>query len=137
VRNAHSRLTHELIPVWRRLEADSERGRPARRSAAVQRRARPLALPARLVQEAPGHRELFARKAECRLHPHRWTPRILALDNAMARLAAHEIDHLSGILYTSRMRQGTQPIPVAEYRRTGHAWTYPADGQANAGQPPR
>jgi peptide deformylase len=64
-------------------------------------------------------------------------PRILALDNAMARLAAHEIDHLNGILYTSRMRQGTQPIPVAEYRRTGHAWTYPADRQANAVQPPR
>jgi peptide deformylase len=44
---------------------------------------------------------------------------VLSLDNAMARLAAHEIDHLNGRLYTSRMREGTRPIPVAEYRGTG------------------
>ena len=62
---------------------------------------------------------------------------ILALDNAMARLAAHEIDHLDGMLYTSRMREGTRPIPVAEYRGTGHAWNYPAPGQAAAGAPER
>ncbi len=64
-------------------------------------------------------------------------PYILALDNAMARLTAHEIDHLNGMLYTSRMRHGTQPIPVAEYGGTGHAWNYPADGRAPAGEPPR
>jgi hypothetical protein len=23
------------------------------------------------------------------------------------------------------MREGTRPIPVAEYRGTGHAWAYP------------
>jgi peptide deformylase len=50
---------------------------------------------------------------------------VLSLDTAMARLAAHEIDHLDGLLYTSRMRADTHPIPVAEYRDTGHAWSYP------------
>jgi peptide deformylase len=49
---------------------------------------------------------------------------VLSLDTALARLAAHEIDHLSGLLYTARMHDGTHPIPVAEYRGTGHAWTY-------------
>jgi peptide deformylase len=62
---------------------------------------------------------------------------ILALDNAMARLAAHEIDHLNGLLYTSRMRDGIRLIPVAEYRGTGRTWAYPAPapGQATAGTP--
>jgi peptide deformylase len=64
-------------------------------------------------------------------------PYILALDNAMARLASHEIDHLNGLLYTSRMRNGIQPIAVAEYRGTGRAWTYPADGRTPGGEPPR
>lgn len=59
---------------------------------------------------------------------------ILALDNAMARLVAHEVDHLNGRLYTSRMRGGTSPIPVAEYRGTGHAWAYPAPGRAAEGR---
>ena len=57
---------------------------------------------------------------------------ILALDNAMARLAAHEIDHLAGQLYITRMRDGIRPIPVSEYRGTGHTWTYNALGQAPA-----
>jgi peptide deformylase len=60
---------------------------------------------------------------------------ILALDNAMARLAAHEIDHLNGRLYTSRMRDGVRPIPVSEYRGTGQSWAYPAPGQGRAGAP--
>jgi peptide deformylase len=51
--------------------------------------------------------------------------RVISLDTAMARLTAHEIDHLNGQLYTSRMREGTRPIPVAEYKNTGHAWNYP------------
>lgn len=42
----------------------------------------------------------------------------------LARLIAHEIDHLNGILYTDRMRSGVQPIPVEEYRGTGSTWTY-------------
>ena len=57
-------------------------------------------------------------------------PCILSLDYAVARLGGHEIDHL----YTSRMREGTRPIPVAEYRGTGHTWTYPAQAQAAEGQ---
>jgi peptide deformylase len=52
---------------------------------------------------------------------------ILAVDNGLARLAAHEIDHLNGRLYTTRMRDGITPIPVAEYRGTGHSWAYPAE----------
>jgi peptide deformylase len=50
---------------------------------------------------------------------------LLSLYTAMARLTAHEIDHLNGMLYTTRMRDGIQPIPVAEYKETGNAWTYP------------
>jgi peptide deformylase len=60
---------------------------------------------------------------------------ILALDNAMARLAAHEIDHLNGLLYVSRMRDGVHPIPVSEYRGTGHAWPYQGPGHASARTP--
>ena len=36
-------------------------------------------------------------------------------------------------MYTSRMREGIRPIPVAEYRDTGNAWTYPA--QTQLGEP--
>jgi hypothetical protein len=53
----------------------------------------------------------------------------------MARLVAHEVDHLNGILYTSRMREGISPIPVAEYRGTGHAWSYPAAAGPAEGRP--
>ncbi|WP_254668618.1 peptide deformylase [Frankia sp. CgS1] len=42
----------------------------------------------------------------------------------LARLVAHEIDHLHGQLYTDRMRAGTTPIPVEQYRGTGSAWSY-------------
>ena len=42
----------------------------------------------------------------------------------LARLVAHEIDHLDGLLYTSRMRPGMEPIPVEEYRQTGRTWAY-------------
>ncbi|WP_406425402.1 peptide deformylase [Streptomyces sp. NBC_00873] len=38
-------------------------------------------------------------------------------DRVLARLIAHEIDHLDGLLHTARMRPGVQPIPVEEYRR--------------------
>ncbi|WP_280387732.1 peptide deformylase [Nocardia wallacei] len=44
--------------------------------------------------------------------------------NGIARLVHHELDHLDGILYTSRMRPGVEPIPIAEYRQTGRAWSY-------------
>ncbi|MFF1795835.1 peptide deformylase [Kitasatospora sp. NPDC058263] len=42
----------------------------------------------------------------------------------LARLIAHEIDHLDGLLYTDRMHPDIQPIPVEEYRGTGSTWAY-------------
>ncbi|MFE7358721.1 peptide deformylase [Streptomyces sp. NPDC057543] len=44
-------------------------------------------------------------------------------ERGLARLVAHEVDHLDGLLYTSRMRSGVEPIPVEEYRHSG-AWAY-------------
>ncbi|AVV45403.1 formylmethionine deformylase [Streptomyces sp. P3] len=45
-----------------------------------------------------------------------------------ARLIAHEIDHLDGLLLLTRIRPGMTPIPVEEYRKTaeatGRAWSY-------------
>jgi peptide deformylase len=49
---------------------------------------------------------------------------ITIFENAMARLVAHEIDHLFGILYRSRMRPGVEPIPISDYRGTGTSWKY-------------
>lgn len=40
----------------------------------------------------------------------------------LARHVQHEIDHLEGHLYTDRMPPGTHPIPLSEYRGTGHSW---------------
>ncbi|MEV8639417.1 peptide deformylase [Streptosporangium sp. NPDC051023] len=45
-------------------------------------------------------------------------------EHGLARLVAHEIDHLDGLLYTDRMRPGVHPIPVEEYRGTGSTWSY-------------
>ncbi|MFE3775282.1 peptide deformylase [Streptomyces sp. NPDC057579] len=45
-------------------------------------------------------------------------------ERGLARLVHHEIDHLDGLLYTTRMRPGVQPIPVEEYRQTGRDWIY-------------
>ncbi|MEX2985629.1 peptide deformylase [Streptomyces sp. C36] len=45
-------------------------------------------------------------------------------ERGLARLVAHEIDHLDGLLYTARVRPGVEPIPAEEYRQTGRAWTY-------------
>jgi peptide deformylase len=44
--------------------------------------------------------------------------------HGLARLIHHEIDHLDGLLYLSRMRPGVEPLPVEEYRQTGQAWSY-------------
>lgn len=45
-----------------------------------------------------------------------------------ARLIAHEIDHLDGLVLLNRIRPGVTPIPVEEYRKTaeatGRAWSY-------------
>lgn len=50
--------------------------------------------------------------------------KITAFDKGVARLVAHEVDHLHGTLYTDRMREGVSPIPVEQYRGTGSAWKY-------------
>lgn len=50
--------------------------------------------------------------------------RITIFERGHARLVAHEVDHLHGLLYRARMRPGVDPIPVAEYRGTGRSWQY-------------
>lgn len=52
--------------------------------------------------------------------------RITIFERGMARLVAHEVDHLHGMLYRARMREGVDPIPVSEYRGTGSSWQYGA-----------
>lgn len=52
------------------------------------------------------------------------TARLSRFSHGMARLVAHEVDHLHGILYRERMRPGELPIPVEEYRGTGKNWQY-------------
>ncbi|MFB9726764.1 peptide deformylase [Haloechinothrix salitolerans] len=52
------------------------------------------------------------------------TLRITEFERGMARLVAHEIDHLNGVLYRERMRPGVEPIPVAQYKGTGQSWRY-------------
>jgi peptide deformylase len=49
---------------------------------------------------------------------------ITVFSDALARLVAHEIDHLYGHLYVDRMREGIEPIGVEEYKGTGKTWGY-------------
>ncbi|WP_035287473.1 peptide deformylase [Actinokineospora spheciospongiae] len=51
--------------------------------------------------------------------------RITVFERGIARLVCHEIDHLHGVLYRTRMRPGMTPIPVSQYRGTGTQWSYP------------
>jgi peptide deformylase len=50
--------------------------------------------------------------------------RITTFDLGLGRLVAHEVDHLHGVLYRSRMAPGAKLIPVAEYKGTGQRWPY-------------
>jgi peptide deformylase len=50
--------------------------------------------------------------------------RITIFDRGIARLVAHEVNHLDGVLYRERMRPGVEPIPVTEYRQGGRDWRY-------------
>ncbi|WP_370949062.1 peptide deformylase [Amycolatopsis sp. cg5] len=50
--------------------------------------------------------------------------KITMFDRGVARLVAHEVDHLHGTLYVDRMRAGVEPIPVEQYRGTGSTWKY-------------
>lgn len=77
--------------------------------------------------------------------PLRITVETTALDGAtvttvyergLARLIAHEIDHLGGRLYLTRMRPGIAPIPVEQYRQTGRAWAYGDAGTGPGSQLP-
>src|SRR5205814_3998059 len=52
------------------------------------------------------------------------TTRITEFRDAVARLVAHEVDHLEGVLYTARMRPGLNPIPVSQYKDIGRRWEY-------------
>jgi peptide deformylase len=49
---------------------------------------------------------------------------ITIFEDGLARLVAHEVDHLFGVLCKDRMRPGVEPIPVTEYRGTGQQWHY-------------
>ncbi len=49
---------------------------------------------------------------------------ITAFERGMARLVAHEIDHINGKLYTDRMTAGTTLVPLEEYRGIGAPWRY-------------
>jgi peptide deformylase len=49
---------------------------------------------------------------------------ITSFEQAMARLVAHEIDHLEGRLYVDRMAPGVPLVPVEEYGGMGRPWSY-------------
>jgi peptide deformylase len=49
---------------------------------------------------------------------------VTVFEDGLARLVAHEVDHLIGVLCKDRMRPGVEPIPVTEYRGTGQQWRY-------------
>ncbi len=49
---------------------------------------------------------------------------ITVFTDALARLVAHEVDHLHGMTYKVRMDEGVSPIPVEEYRGSGRSWSY-------------
>jgi peptide deformylase len=47
---------------------------------------------------------------------------ITIFQDGLARLVAHEVDHLFGVLCKDRMRPGVESIPVTEYRGIGQEW---------------
>jgi len=51
--------------------------------------------------------------------------RITIFEKGIARLVAHEVDHLHGVLCKDHMREGVHPIPIEQYRGTGSDWRYP------------
>ena len=50
--------------------------------------------------------------------------RITTFTSAIARLAAHEIDHLFGVLLVDRLASNVSLVPVTTYTGTGQAWDY-------------
>jgi peptide deformylase len=52
------------------------------------------------------------------------TRTVSTFTRGMARLVAHEVDHLGGLLYTDRMPSDGQLIPVEQYDEHGRPWQY-------------
>jgi peptide deformylase len=52
------------------------------------------------------------------------TCRISCFERGDTRLAAHEIDHINGVLYINRLAPEAELIPITKYGGTGSAWTY-------------
>jgi peptide deformylase len=49
---------------------------------------------------------------------------ITEFHHGTARLTAHEVDHLHGVLCSDHLPQGEQPIPIEVYQGTGASWQY-------------
>ncbi len=56
---------------------------------------------------------------------------ITSFSEGVARIVAHEIDHLDGLLYRSRMRDGVKTISVEEYGEVGRPWRYDRRSRAD------
>jgi peptide deformylase len=52
------------------------------------------------------------------------TRTVTTFTQAMARLVAHEVDHLGGLLYPDRMPADGTLIPVEQYDEQGRPWQY-------------
>ena len=52
------------------------------------------------------------------------TRTVTTFTKGMARLVAHEVDHLGGLLYTDRMPPQGRLVPVEEYQGQGQPWRY-------------
>jgi peptide deformylase len=48
----------------------------------------------------------------------------ITYERALARLVAHEVDHLDGQLYVDRMTPDAPLVPLDEYGQTGRPWLY-------------
>ena len=51
-------------------------------------------------------------------------PHVMTFERGAARLWAHEIDHLAGILYVDLMGDDAAPVPVERYDGSGSDWSY-------------
>ncbi|GLZ79607.1 hypothetical protein Afil01_44140 [Actinorhabdospora filicis] len=54
------------------------------------------------------------------------TQTITIFHDGIARLVAHEVDHLHGILCSDHLPAGVAPTPIEEYCGIGSAWDYKA-----------
>jgi peptide deformylase len=49
---------------------------------------------------------------------------LTVFERGVARLVAHEIDHLAGVLYIDHMTDSANVLPVEQYRGGGQSWQY-------------